>query len=163
PINSLSVNFNGTGEVVNAKLAARIPAGNANGNLVYYPKTQAHEMQLQAPGIQLAQLQTVKQRGMNLSGVLSLVANGHGTVQNPQITATVQIPKLVIDKRTVNAIGLNANVANHVGTFDLNSQVLDTSIRGRGQVNLTGDYYADATLDTQAIPLGTIVAAYAPA
>ncbi|HWY67113.1 MAG TPA: translocation/assembly module TamB domain-containing protein [Terriglobales bacterium] len=163
PINSLNVNFNGTGEVVNAKLAARIPAGNANGNLVYYPKTQAYDLKLQAPSIQLAQLRTVKQRGMNLSGVLNLVANGHGTVQNPQLTASLQVPELVIDKQTVNAIALNANVANHVGTFDLNSQVLDTSIRGHGKVNLTGDYYADATLDTQTIPLATIVAAYAPA
>lgn len=163
PINALNLNFNGTGEVVNAKLNARIPAGSANGNLVYYPKTQNYDFQLQAPGIQLAQLQTVKQRGMNLTGVLSLIASGRGTIQNPQLTASLQIPKLVMDKQAINGIALNANVANHVGAFDLNSQVLNTSIRGRGTVNLTGDYYADATLDTQAIPLGAIVAAYAPA
>jgi translocation and assembly module TamB len=162
PINSLNVNFNGTGEVVNAKLAARMPAGAANGNLVYYPKTQTYDLQLQAPGIQLAQLQTVKQRGMNLSGVLNLAANGRGTVQNPQLTASIQIPKLVIDQQTINGIALNANVANHVGIFNLDSQVLNTAIRGRGTVNLTGDYNANATLDTQTIPLQTIVAAYAP-
>ncbi|HWC20581.1 MAG TPA: translocation/assembly module TamB domain-containing protein, partial [Terriglobales bacterium] len=162
PINALNLNFNGTGEVVNAKLTARIPAGSANGNLVYYPKTQNYDLQLNAPGIQLAQLQAVKQRGMNLSGVLNLVASGRGSVQNPQLTASLQIPKLVIDNQAVNGIALNANVANHLGTFDLNSQVLNTSIRSHGTVNLTGDYYANATLDTQAIPLGTIVAAYAP-
>jgi len=163
PINSLNVNFNGTGEAVSAKLAARVPAGAANGTLVYYAKNQTYDLQLQAPGVQLAQLQTVKQRGMDISGVLSLVAHGHGTVQDPQLTTSLQIPKLVIDKQTVNGIVLNANVANHVGNFDLNSQVLNTSVRSHGKVNLTGDYYADATLDTQAIPLGTIVAAYAPA
>src|SRR6185312_15079092 len=162
PINALNLNFNGTGEVVNAKLALRMPAGAANGDLVYYPKTQTYDVQLQAPGIHLAQLQTVKQRGMKLSGVLALTASGRGTVQNPQLTASLKIPKLVIDNQAVNGIALNANVANHVGTFDLNSQALNTSIRGRGTVNLTGNYYANATLDTQAIPLGAIVAAYAP-
>jgi translocation and assembly module TamB len=162
PINSLNVNFNGTGQVVNAKLAVRMPAGAANGNLVYYPKTETYDVQLQAPGIQLAQLQTVKQRGMNLSGVLNLAANGRGTVQNPQLTASLTIPKLVIDNQAVNGIALNANVANHVGTFNLDSRVLNTAIRGRGSVNLTGDYNANATLDTQTIPLETIVAAYAP-
>jgi translocation and assembly module TamB len=161
-INSLNVNFNGTGEVVNAKLAVRMPAGAANGNLVYYPKTETYDLQLQAPGIQLAQLQTIKQRGMNLSGVLNLAANGRGTVQNPQLTASLTIPKLVIDNQAVNGIALNANVANHVGTFNLDSRVLNTAIRGRGTVNLTGDYNANATLDTQTIPLETIVAAYAP-
>jgi translocation and assembly module TamB len=162
PLNALNVNFNGTGEVVNAKLTARMPAGSANGNLVYYPKTQAYDVQLQVPGIQLGQLQTIKQRGMNLSGALSLMANGRGTIQNPQLTASLQIPKLVIDNQTVNGIALNANVANHVGSFNLNSQVLNTSIRGQGTVNLTGDYQANAALDTQTIPLGAIVAAYAP-
>ena len=162
PINSLNVSFNGTGDAVNAKLAARIPAGSANGNLVYYPKNEGYDVQLQVPGVQLSQLQTIKQRGMNLSGVLSLVANGRGTVNNPQLTATLQIPKLVIDNQAVNGIALNANVANHVGNFNLDSQVLNTAIRGRGTVNLTGDYSTNATLDTQTIPLGTIVAMYAP-
>ena len=162
PINSLNVDFNGTGEVVNAKLALRMPAGTTNGNLVYYPKTEAYDMRLQAPGIQLAQLQTVKQRGMKLSGALNVTASGRGTIQNPQLTASIQIPKLVIDNQAVNGIALNANVANHVGTFNLDSQVLNTSIRSHGTVNLTGDYQTDATLDTQAIPLATIVAAYAP-
>ena len=162
PINFVNVNFNGTGEVVNAKLSAKVPAGTMSGHLVYYPKTEAYDTQLQIPGLQLGQLQTVKQRGMNLSGVLSLLASGRGTVNNPQLTAALQIPKLVIDNQAVNGIALNANVANHVGNFTLDSQVLNTSIRGRGAVNLTGDYNANATLDTQTIPLGTIVAAYAP-
>ncbi|MBV9146274.1 MAG: translocation/assembly module TamB domain-containing protein, partial [Acidobacteria bacterium] len=161
-LNALNVNFNGTGQIVNAKLTARMPAGSANGNLVYYPKTQGYDLQLQVPGLQLGQLQTVKQRGMKLNGMLTLLANGRGTVQNPQLTASLQIPKLVIDNQVVNGIALNANVANHVGTFNLNSQVMNTSIRSQGTVNLTGDYQANATLDTQAIPLGTIVAAYAP-
>jgi len=162
PINALNVNFSGAGDVVHAKLTAQIPAGAANGNLAYYPKTQSYDVTLNAPGIRLAELQTVKQRGMNLSGVLSLAAQGRGTVQNPQLTASLQIPKLVLDNQAVNGIALNANLANHLGTFDLNSQVLNTSIRSHGTVNLTGDYYASATLDTQAIPLSTIVAAYAP-
>jgi len=161
-INSLNATFNGTGEVVNAKLSASMPAGSGNGNLVYYPKTEAYDAQLQVPGLQLGQLQTVKQRGMNLSGVLRFVASGRGTVKDPQLTASLQIPTLAIDNQKVNGIVLNASVANHIGNFTLDSEVLQTSIRSRATVNLTGDYNADVTLDTQTIPLGTIVAAYAP-
>ncbi|HET9742316.1 MAG TPA: translocation/assembly module TamB domain-containing protein [Terriglobales bacterium] len=162
PINSLTAKFSGTGEVVNADLAARLPAGAATANLVYYPKTQAYDAQLQVPGLKLGQLETVKARNLNLTGVLTLVASGKGTIKNPQLTAQARIPKLVIDNQAINGIALNANVANHVGSYNLNSQVLNTSIRSQGTVNMTGDYYANATLDTQAIPLGTIVAAYAP-
>lgn len=162
PINSLNVKFNGTGQVVNANLALRLPAGAANGTLAYYPKTEAYDVQLQAPGIHLGQLQTVKARNLQLTGVLSLLATGRGTLKNPQLNASIKIPQLVVAKQTINGIALNASVANHVGKFDLNSQVLNTSIRGQGAVNLTGDYEANATLDTQTIPLQTILAAYAP-
>ncbi len=162
PINSVNVKFSGTGDVVNANLAARLPAGTANGDLVYQPKTQAYDVNLQVPGLQFGQLQTVKARNMQLSGVLRLVANGRGTINNPQLSASLQIPKLVIDNQAVNGITLNANVANHVGNFDLNSQVLETSIRGHGTVDLTGNYEVNAALDTQTIPLKTILAAYAP-
>lgn len=162
PINSLNVKFNGSGQVVNANLALRFPAGTADGTLAYYPNNAAYDVQLQAPGIQLRQLQTIKARNLQLTGVLSLLASGHGTLKDPQLNASLKIPKLVIDKQAINDIALNAGVANHVGKFDLNSQVLNTAIRGQSTVNLIGDYSANATLDTQAIPLQTIVAAYAP-
>ncbi len=48
-------------------------------------------------------------------------------------------------------------------TFTLGSQVLNTPLRAQGKVALTGDYYADATLDTPVIPLQPLLAAYAPA
>jgi translocation and assembly module TamB len=46
--------------------------------------------------------------------------------------------------------------------FDLRSDVVNTSISGHGTVRLTGDYDADAKLDTQVIPFEPLVAAYAP-
>ena len=42
PINSAQVKFNGSGDVVHAQHAGRdLSAGNAIGNLTYYPKQQA--------------------------------------------------------------------------------------------------------------------------
>ena len=43
------------------------------------------------------------------------------------------------------------------------SQVMSTPLRAQGKVALTGDYYADASLDTPVIPLQPLLAAYAPA
>jgi translocation and assembly module TamB len=54
------------------------------------------------------------------------------------------------------------NVANHLATANLTSAAVGTTIRANAKVNLTGDYAADATLDTQAIPLQPIFAIYAP-
>ena len=54
------------------------------------------------------------------------------------------------------------NVANHLATANLTSSAVGTAIRANAKVHLAGDYPADATLDTQAIPLQPIFAIYAP-
>jgi translocation and assembly module TamB len=54
------------------------------------------------------------------------------------------------------------NVANHLATADLTSAAVGTQIKANAKVNLTGDYLADARLDTQTIPLQPIFAIYAP-
>ena len=96
------------------------------------------------------------------TGVVSLNASGNGSFDNPQLTATITVPSLMIQKQTIEGINLQLNVANHVGNATLASTALHTSIQAKARVNLTGDYDADATLDTQGIPLQPIVAVYSP-
>jgi translocation and assembly module TamB len=163
PLQSLTVKFNGTASQVNADLAAQIPkVGGATGSIVYNPKQQTYDAQLRATGLQLDQLQAIASKNMDLHGVLNLVANGRGSIHNPEFQAAATIPQLRIKNQVMKGISLQTTVANHVANFSLDSQVLDTSARARGTIALTGDYEANATLDTQAIPLAPLVAAYAP-
>ena len=163
PIQSLNVKFNGTGQVVHATLDARIPAGATQGTFTYYPKNQGYEALLKTANLQLGQLQTLKAKNIPINGVLNIDLSGKGTFDNPQLDAKIAIPQLQVRDQQLKAITLQANVANHVGTFNLNSEVQNTYVKANGRVNLTGDYLADATLDTQGIPLQPIFAIYAPA
>jgi translocation and assembly module TamB len=163
PIQALNVDFQGTGEQVNARLAVQIPkSGNAHAVVTYFPRQQGYEGTLQAVGINLAQLEAVKSKNLGLSGTLNLTASGRGTLQNPGLQATLEVPTLAVQGQTVSGLTLQATVANHVANFTLDSQVLDTYARARGTVQLVGQYFANATLDTGAIPLAPLVAAYAP-
>jgi translocation and assembly module TamB len=161
-VQAANINFQGTGDAVHADLDVHMPAGVANGVLTYYPKTEAYEAQLRANGVQLNQLQAIKDKNLQLQGVVDLNATGRGTVKDPQLTATVQIPKLVIENQTINGISLQTQVANHVANVSLDSQAINTSLKGRATIRLAGDYQTDATIDTQPIPLAPLVAAYAP-
>ncbi len=162
-VNALNVKFQGTGNEVRANLGLNMPAGNAQGNVTYFPRQQAYDAQLQATGIRLDQLQTIKARGMDITGVLNLTASGRGTINNPALQASVQIPQLKAHGQTISDINLQTTVANHVANIALNSALVNTAVRANGTVRLTGDYYADATFDTQAIPLQPLVAIYSPA
>jgi len=163
PIRTADVRFQGTGDAVHANLTARITAGTAQGQITYFPKQQGYDATLQAANIHLEQIQALQDRSVQAAGTLTLTASGRGTLQDPQAQVSLTIPQLDIQKEQIRNVNLQANVANHNATFALDSQVLNNPLHTQGKVALTGDYYADARLDTPVIPLQPLLAAYAPA
>ena len=162
PIQSATLNFQGTGEDVHGTLTIHMPAGTPRAVFDYYPKQEGYRAQLTATGIRLDQLKTLKARNLQVAGVLNLTAGGEGTLANPQLTADLNAPQLKVANQTINGLTFQATVANHVANYSLNSEVVNTSVRSRGTVHLTDGYYAEATFDTQTIPLQPLLAMYAP-
>src|SRR5262249_56116086 len=69
-----------------------------------------------------------------------------------------------IQKGTINGITVQAKIGQHVATVTLDSQSekLNTFVRGRGRVNLIGDYDADVAFDTSPISFQPLIALYLP-
>lgn len=162
PIQFVSLTFSGDGNTVHAKLDAQITAGAAHAVLTYYPRQQGYELNLQAPNILLDQLQTLKSHKVAASGVATLQAAGKGTIKDPQLDASLSIPELTVQRQTIRNLKLTANVAQHVATVDLNSEVAETFARARGTIGLEGDMQVNGTVDTENIPLQPLFATYAP-
>jgi translocation and assembly module TamB len=162
PINSATLTFAGTGDEVHGDLGVQLPAGNVQSKVSIRPRAKSYNAQLTASGIRLDQLQALKAQNIAATGVVSLKANGTGTFDNPQLDATLQIPQIEIQNQKIADVNLHMNVANHLATANLTSAAVGTVIRANAKINLTGDYQAEATLDTQSIPLQPIFAIYAP-
>ena len=162
PVNSVTLTFAGTGDEVHGDLGVQLPAGKVESTVSVRPRQKTYVAQLTASGIRLDQLQALKAQNVNATGVVGIQAKGAGTFDNPQLDATLQIPQIEIQNQKIADINLQMNVANHLATANLTSAAVGTMIRANAKVNLTGDYAADATLDTQAIPLQPIFAIYAP-
>jgi len=163
PVKAAEVRFNGTGDEVHANLSVQISAGNAQGQLTYYPKQEGYDAVLRATNIKLGQLQSLRQRNLEVKGTLNLTASGRGTLNDPQGTASLTIPELDIQKQQIRNIIFQGNVANHEARFTLGSEVVATPLRAQGRIALVGDYDSDVTVDTPVIPLQPLLAAYAPA
>jgi translocation and assembly module TamB len=161
-IQNLSLNFRALGDSVHSNLSVKTPAGGANGNLVFYPKTRGYQLQMTIPGLNLARLDAVQQRNVPVTGMLTLSAEGKGRLDNPQLVATVQIPQLQMRQASVKGIKAQMNVANHRAELAMDSQLLDSFVQARSTMNLTGDYYTVATLDTKGLPLAALIALYKP-
>ncbi len=154
--------FRGDGNAINANLTLQMPAGTARADLDYSPKDQAYRVQIQAQDFRLEKLQTVKARNMQLAGVLNLNASGRGTVNDPQLQATVEIPQLKVKERTIQGIKLETTVQNHTANIALDSVVAKTFVKARGTVGIDAPYMADMHLDTGRIDLQPLLAIYAP-
>jgi translocation and assembly module TamB len=162
PVRSLSLRFEGTGESVHLTMAAQTSAGNATGNITYFPKKEGYEGEIEARDVRLDQVQWVQGRNLGLKGVMTVSAKGSGTIKSPQIKAVVEIPELQIRDQKISALKAQIDVANEQATLALNSKITEAYIKINGNVQLKPDYYATATVDSRGIPLGPVLASYLP-
>ena len=161
-IQSLNVKFEGDGNVIKANLTLQMPAGTARADVEYSPKTQAYNAHVQAQNFRLEKLQTVQARNMQIAGGLNLNVSGRGTVKDPQLEATLEMPQMQMNKRIIQGIKLQTTVQNHVATIALDSDVAKTFVKARGTVGIEAPYMADLHLDTGRIDFQPIAALYAP-
>jgi translocation and assembly module TamB len=162
PVQLIKLTFSGTGDEAHGALAIQLPSGNVQGSGSVRPRDRTYTAQLSAGGIDLARLQALQVRNINATGVLALDVQGQGSFDNPQFDGTLRIPKLVIQNQAITGLALHVNEANRVANATLQSSAINTSIQAKARIELTGDYLADASIDTQAIPLQPLLAIYAP-
>ncbi len=152
--------FHAAQGVVHATLNTEIPAGTATIQASFAPKTKAYEVHASAPAIVLNQLTVVQQKNLPLTGTLTLAADGKGTLENPQLTANIQVPQLQFQKTKAGEVQIQLEVASHKANLAIRSDVSQASIHAKADVSLAGNYQTTATLDTSAIPLAPLLSTY---
>ena len=161
PIQNLSAKFRTENDAIVSTLVVAAPAGTIDANFSYTPKTRAYKVRLNAPALVLQKLQAVQTKNLGITGTLSASVNGEGTVDDPQLEASLRLPQLQIQQNSISDFNAQLHVAQHTANVTLDSQVAQAAIHARGTVSLTGDFQMDAKIDTGTIPLGPLVAAYA--
>ena len=109
----------------------------------------------------LQKVQAVQEKNLELHGTLILSAHGQGTLDDPQLTATLELPQTRREAKVNSDKKHKINVANKQANLTIDSQVAQAAIHASGHVNLTGDFETDASIDTAAIPLDVLLATYA--
>jgi len=162
-IQNLNVKFEGDGNTVKANMTVQMPAGSARADVDYFPKTEGYDAHVQSQNFRLEKLQTVQARNMQIAGGVNLNVSGKGTVKDPQLQATIDIPQLQMQKQTVEGLKFQTTVQNHVASIALDSDVAKVLLKARGTVGIEKPYMADVRLDSGKIDFQPLVALYAPA
>ena len=160
PIERLTANFHTDNGVIASKLNVAAKAGSVDGDLSFTPKTKAYKVRVNVPGIVLQRLQTLQARNLPLAGTVTASVQGEGTVDDPQLVATVTLPELQAKGKTISELKAEARVGQHRLDLNLDSKVSQVNVHAQGQVALTGNYDSQVQLDTGTIPLDALLAAY---
>lgn len=162
PIHDLTLKFKADGNSINSTMNFALAAGSADAILTFTPKTGTYSFRFDAPGIFLQKLHFVQAKNLSVSGIVSASASGKGTLADPQLAASLQLAKLTLGDKSISNINAELKVADHKAGVALNSQVMEAWVQAHGEVELTGNYYADATIDTTSVPLDVLLATYVP-
>jgi len=162
PVQSVEMNFQASKEQLQADLQLQATAGALRGAVTYHPKDQRYQASIDAPGIRLDKLQTLLAKNLKVDGVLNVNAHGEGSVKNPQLSANIESPQLQIHGQKLGDLKLQVNLANRLANVVLDAHAVNTVISAKATVSTTGEYQANATVDTQPIPLQPLIAAFLP-
>ena len=162
PVQNLSVAFQAAGTAIHATVQVQAPAGSGSGKLTYDFRNQGYDAAFTVPTLQLEKFVALQQEKTQISGAISASLQGKGTFKNPQLDATLQAPRLVIDKQSLDGLKLQVNVAQQKATLSLVTSSQGASIQARGNINLDANYDATASLDVRNVQLGTLLTAYFP-
>ncbi len=162
PLQNFALKFSADSDTFKSSLDVAIAAGSASANISFAPKTNVYNVNLDIPSLSLQRLRYVHDRNLLLYGYLSASASGSGTLDKPQLSATLQLPKLTLRDKSIFGVKAQLNVADKQADFSLNSTVLEASVQAHGKVDLEGGYYAEASVDTTTLPLDLLLALYLP-
>ena len=161
-VGSFTADFKSDGNAIHSNAQLQIPAGRLAATVSYLPKTQEYEATLNSSGIQLDQLRAVQARDLGINGIVTLAAKGRGTVTDPQFAVNFKIPQLQVRDRVISQVQAQLSVARERVEFSLDSSAEQGLIRANGNVDLTADYPASASLEVRALPVGVVLASYLP-
>jgi translocation and assembly module TamB len=161
PIQKLTASVHTDNATILSQFQLTAKAGTVDGDFSYTPTSKAYKVRVDVPGIVLQRLQALQAKNSPLTGTVTASVRGEGTVDDPQLIANVQLPELQAKGKSISELRVEAQVAKHSLNFDLDSKVAQVPVHAHGQMALTGDYDVQANLDTAAIPLDAVMAAYA--
>jgi translocation and assembly module TamB len=162
PLQTLMLELRANHGSIHATVNIGLHAGLATVNFSYAPPTKAYNLSLSIPSIVLQELHAVRVRNLPLRGVVKASATGQGTLDNPRLTAVIDLPEAQFLQSPISHVRGEVHIANQRADLALSSQLANASVQVHGHLNLTGDYYGEATIDTGTLQFDRFLETYLP-
>src|SRR5579863_3553670 len=162
PLSLCAMDINADQQTIHLNGNVRAAAGAMTTKLAYQPTAKHYEIAMSTDGLQLEKVQALQRSAGPANGKLTASISGSGSIDNPNLTAHLQIPELVMRGETFHQVDAQFDAKGKHTEFHLNSNVDQTSIQAKGSVELTPGYPANVTLDTGKVPIGALLTRFVP-
>ncbi len=162
PIDKITLDFNGAQGTIHSRLNVASAPGVINAQLSYVPKSKSYTLQLDAPSLTLQKLRTLQAKNLDLQGVVSASGNGQGTIDDPQLSASLHVTRLQLHQKPYSDINADLQVTQHRANVTLHSEVGHALIQAKGNMDLTGNQQMQLQVDTGTIAIRPLLASYMP-
>lgn len=161
-IQQLAIRLSGDGNLLDAKVQAQTPAGTISSEFKYSPKSRSYEGHADAKDLNLEKISLPAARGFEARGAATISASGKGTIENPQLSAQIQIPELQIRDQMFSRFNAQVNLNKEHAVVSLASNAVGGYAQAKCDIDLTGNYFARGSVDVKALPIGPVLASYVP-
>jgi translocation and assembly module TamB len=162
PLTLCSMNINADQQTIHIDGEVKAAAGALTAKLAYNPTTKHYQIAVNTSDLTLEKVQALQRAAGPVNGNLTANISGEGTIDNPNLTAHLQIPDLEMRGEAFHQVDAQFDAKGKHTEFHLNSNVEQTTIQAKGTVELTSGYPANITLDTGKVPIGPLLARFVP-
>jgi len=163
PASTLEADARGDAKSIHANGQLQSAIGAAKVQITYEPTSRHYDVNGTLRDLTPSKLQTNDNTLAGIQGTISADFSGNGTLDNPQLKATLQSASLEIRGEAVKNTQAQLTLQDQKAQFALTSLVVGNSITAKGTVALTGDYPATINLDTGSLDIGPLLQSYASA
>ncbi len=164
PYDSANVALSVQGKQIEAsqitlKLHGYTIAGNGGYNLT----TQQVHAHIAGQNLQLSKFKTVQDAKINADGVLSIVADANGTLEQPGLKANIKLANIIVQGEPIGDANIDAHSEGKVAFYTLRSNLVGAQVAADGQTELNGNFQTKARLTLSGVDVAKALALFDPA
>ena len=131
--------------------------GQAAASGSYDLNRKIFKIDARGSGIELGNIQALKQAGMMVTGKIGFTAIGDGSLQDPHMQTKATFSSMAIAGEPVSDLLLTATSQQHTVSYDLSSHQPTGDFSAQGDTSLNPDYLTHASLNFSKFDIGALL------
>jgi len=149
-------------DVEAANVVLKLPGMQVAGNGGYDMASEHLHGHVEARHVVLSKLAVVQRAKTDVDGVVNIEADANGTLQQPGVKANLTLTGATYKSKGIGEAAVEVHSTGTTMFFSAKSTLVGAKVDGGGQMELTGDYPAQAKMTVTGLDIGKPLEMFGP-